>query len=235
MSIVEKPIPVKAEPAQRLVLNGVSWDNYEKLLEVLDGHNVRMTYDRGDLELMSPLPPHEIFKSFLRRILEEVAYKLRIPFRALGSTTFRRQDRNRGLEPDECFYFQSAKLVRTWQRIDLTRDPPPDLALEIDITSSSVDRMSVYAGLGIPEVWRFDGETLQSYHLGDDQTYHAVGSSSLLPFVPLDEILLLLQKAIGAANDVELIDLIREWVTQTVVPMKQEWDRSRTPSSERNT
>src|SRR4051812_17622495 len=131
-TIAAKPRP--AIDGQRFVLYGVGWEGYQTLLKLVGDRPIRLTYDRGDLELMSPLTPHERFKSLLGRMVEAITEELDIPVISAGSMTFNREDVDRGLEPDECFYPANAGRVRDPDHIDLNGDPPPDLAIEIEIT-----------------------------------------------------------------------------------------------------
>jgi Uma2 family endonuclease len=221
MNIRHQPQTAKPEPAQRFVLYGVGWEGYEKILEVIGERHVRVTYDRGDLELMSPLSPHEIYKKFFGRLLDVLAEELDIRVMGCGSTTFRRQDLDRGLEPDECFYLSSAARVRDWSVLDLATDPPPDLAVEIDITASCLDRMGVYAGLGVPELWRFDGTTLEVFLLGAGGEYQPSPGSRALPFVPLGEVVPLLHRSLEVGDDGQTLRSLRAWVRDRVVPAFQ--------------
>jgi Uma2 family endonuclease len=153
-------------------LYNVSWETYERLLaDLQDSSAPRMTYDRGTLEIMSPSSEHERYNRTAAQIVEELAVEMNINFDSLGSTTFRREDIDRGFEPDSCFYIQNAAAVRGKKRIDLTVDPPPDLVIEIDITSPSLDKFPIFARVGVPEVWRFDGSRLAIFELsgGDYQ------------------------------------------------------------------
>jgi Uma2 family endonuclease len=218
MNILHQPQTAKPEPAQRFVLYGVGWEGYEKILEVIGGRHIRVTYDRGDLELMSPLPPHEVYKKFFGRLLDALADELDIRILGYGSTTFRRQDLDRGLEPDECFYLSSAARIRDWRMIDLTIDPPPDLAIEIEITASCLDRMGVYAGLGVPELWRFDGTTLEVYLLGAGGEYRPAPGSRALPFLPVDEVVPLLHRTVELGDDRQVVRSLRAWVRERVLP-----------------
>ena len=148
-------------PDQRVVLRKVSWETYEGLLAGQEDSSApRFTYDRGTLEIMSPLPEHEEVNRALASLVENVAVEWRMSFRNLGSTTFKREDLGRGFEPDSCFYLRNAERMRGKARIDLTVDPPPDLVIEIDISHPSLDKLPIYAALGVPEVWRYEGGRL---------------------------------------------------------------------------
>lgn len=170
-------------PEQRFVLRNVSWQEYESLLELLRDRPVRMTYDRGTLELMSPSAFHEHVKRLIGRMIEMLTYELNLPMRSGGSTTFRRQDLDRGLEPDECYWLGHASAVPLDRELDLTRDPPPDLAVEIDITRSSLDRHGIYAALRVPEIWQYDGQRLRVFHLRPDGEYEQRDHSAAFPFL----------------------------------------------------
>lgn len=146
-----------------LLLPNASWELYEQLLA--GAGNKRLTYDEGVLEIMSPLPIHETIKKMLGRMIELMAVELNVPMEGLGPTTFKSRVLAKGLEPDECYYVAHADAIRGVKSIDLNIHPPPDLAIEVDITSDSLPRQPIYERLGIAELWRFDGETLHVLHL----------------------------------------------------------------------
>ena len=127
---------VKSRAEQRVLLRNISWETYERLLEERgDNSAPRFTYDRGELEIMSPSPEHEALNRSIALLVEFLAAELGIDVYDLGSTTFRREDLERGFEPDSCFYIENEERVRGKTRKDLSVDPPPDLVIEIDITS----------------------------------------------------------------------------------------------------
>jgi Uma2 family endonuclease len=223
MSTVEAPVAVRTQPAQRFVLHNVSWEEYGKFLEAIGENHVRVTYDRGRLELMSPQPIHERYKHFFSLFFTVLSLETGIKVFGLGSTTFRRPDVGRGLEPDECYYLQSAARVPDLTKCDLTVDPPPDLAIEVDITSSMLNRMEIYASLGIPEVWRCDGQVLEAYCLGGDGRYLRTPSSLAFPFLPLDDLLEAIQHGLAKADDGEWFRMIQEWLRKDVLPLRQDF------------
>src|SRR5215470_14554746 len=127
----------RAIPAtdQLVVLHNVSWQTYSRLLEDLaDQSSIRVAFDNGEMEIMSPTAEHEELNRIVARFLEGVAAALDLDIRSLGSTTFKRKDVLRGFEPDSCFYLQNAPAIRGKTRLDLSIEPPPDLVIEIDIT-----------------------------------------------------------------------------------------------------
>src|ERR1700722_19725462 len=133
-------LPAIPKPGSRRVLRDVSWEDYEALSQETDeqGSHVRISYDNGKMVLMSPLPKHEWFKKRVGRLIEMATLEWDIPIYSLGSTTWKRRDLRKGLEADECYYIQKELQVRGRDDLDLKRDPPPDLALEVDVTNSSL-------------------------------------------------------------------------------------------------
>lgn len=172
---------VKSPAEQRVVLRNISWDTYESLLESHESSSApRFTYDQGEMEIVSPSPEHERLNRRIALLVQALTEEIGIESEDLGSTTFRREDLERGFEPDSCFYIQNEERVRGKDRIDLAVDPPPDLVIEIDITSPSMNKLPIYARLGVPEVWRYDGENLEILKLKDDG-YTEVSESTALP------------------------------------------------------
>jgi Uma2 family endonuclease len=152
---------VLISPDRKVILQDISWRTYEGLLADTQDHaRRRLTYDQGTLEIMSPTAEHEEINRTIALLIEVVAEETGIDIRNLGSTTFKREDLMKGFEPDSCFYIQSLEQVAGKTTIDLTEDPPPDLIVEVDIASGSLDKLPVYARLGVTEVWRYDGGSL---------------------------------------------------------------------------
>jgi Uma2 family endonuclease len=217
MNLIVPPRTASPSVEQRFLLHAVDWQTYEKLLDAVGDRHVRLTYDRGTLELRSPSSEHETYAALLGRFIEMLTLELKIRIRARGSTTFRRQDLERGLEPDRCFYIQNAARLQGRRQIDLSRDPPPDLAIEVDITHSSLNRLGIYAALRVPEVWRFDGERLQAYRLRSEGDYEPCEQSLAFPFLPLAELVPFLQRS-DTEDDTELAESFLEWVRTRIVP-----------------
>ena len=184
---------------QRLVLEGVSWATYGRLVAELDRRGIRLAYDQGRLEIMSPSFLHEIRKRQIGRMIEVLAEELDLEIVGGGSTTFRREDARRGIEPDECYWLANALAVAQKTEIDLATDPPPDLAIEVDLTSDSLDKQPIYASLRIPEVWRYDGRTLAVLRLEPDGVYAAAERSLSFPQLSISSLLrfLELRQSIG--------------------------------------
>lgn len=216
MATVAEPRIKPSQGESRFLLHDIDWGGYQTLLTMLEGRGVRITYDRGNVELMSPLSIHEWYKKLLGYAVEAISDELEIPRVAAGSTTFHAEALARGLEPDECYYLANAARVRGMERIDLTVDPPPDLAIEVEITSGLLDKLVVYAAHGVPEVWRFDGETLTALLLQPDGTYRESPTSLALPFVPLAEVLRF-QFDHDPRNDTRWGRAVRAWVRDELI------------------
>lgn len=175
-------------PGQTVVLENISWSEFEAILEDLgESRGSRIAYDRGRLEIMTPLPEHEVNKVYISNFVEILLEELDIEFCPLGSTTFKNQSMFKGIEPDSCFYIQNEAAVRGKNRLDLTIDPPPDLALEIDITNRS--HPEIYQSLGVPELWRYEKDKLQILLLVEgkyveSETSHNFPDFSLLEIIP---------------------------------------------------
>ena len=162
---------VKGPPEQRVLLRNVSWETYERLLEEREERrSPRFFYDRGVLEIVSPSARHDRISRIVAWLVEELAAEASLDVDNVGSATFRREDLARGFEPDECFYFgDAARWVRGKDDVDLQGgDPPPDLVFEVDLTSSSLSKFPIYAALGVPEVWRYEGQRMAVFALGSE-------------------------------------------------------------------
>ncbi len=197
-----------------VILNNIRWETYQYLVQDSEEQpNKRLTYDRGILEIMTPLPEHEVYKKLIDRFVLVMVEEMNKEMRSLGSCTWSRQDLKQGLEPDECYYINHEEAVRGKLNIDLNFDPPPDLAIEIDITSSSLNRMSIYEALGVAEVWRFDGQFLSIYQLVDG-IYQMSDKSGVFPFIKGEDIMRFLQQLEG--GEMALIKAFRTWVREKV-------------------
>jgi Uma2 family endonuclease len=186
MSTVAEPSQwtVAASVERRIRLTGVDWATFRKLASGTRG--ARFAFDRGVLEIMSPGPLHESHKGLLGRLIRRLARELNVRLIELGSTTWGREDADRAIEADECFYFTPDKIAVANAALarksnDPADYPPPDLAVGVDLSRPEVDRPAIYATIGVPEVWRFDGESLSIEQLREDGTYTSSPSSRFLP------------------------------------------------------
>lgn len=168
------------EKNQSVVLHNISWSSYKTISDALQNETpAHFTFDRGRLEIMVLSLKHENLKKILAMLFERLSEFLELEIFAGGSTTFQREDLDRGFEPDECYYVRNAELMRGKESVNLEFDPPPDLIIEIDVKHSSLNRMSIFAAIGVPEVWRYDGERLEIYLL-KESGYIETGASAVL-------------------------------------------------------
>lgn len=204
-------LPPKSE--SRTVLHGVPWHTYVKLRENPANYHLHMTYDEGTLEIMLPSFARGRFGCIVANVVYAWAEELDVPIVCLGDLTCKREDIRKGFEPDNCFYVQNEP--RMWQKmeIDLTIDPPPDLAIEIEMTRSAIKKMtSIFAAFGVPEVWRFDGNKLQAYELVEGG-YQPRESSLAFPRLPLQKVEELARQ-VGQVRELTLIRGFRQWVRE---------------------
>lgn len=166
----------------RFVFHGVTWDEYESVMRWVGDRRIPVTYDRGTLQVASPLPSHEKLKILLSSIVEILLEELDLEGDGLGSTTFRRRDLDRGLEPESSYYIKNLMAVYGKRTLDLRVDPAPDLVIEVDITSSSIDRLAIYAAFGVPEVWHWKDERLRILRLRGGSYTAAAKSANFAGF-----------------------------------------------------
>lgn len=171
----------------RVILTGVSWQTFKALLaDIGDNHAYRLTYDQGILEIRMPVTEHEEPKILIACFVTTFADELEIEIRQLGALLLEREDLNCAVEPDTCFYIQNESTVRG-KNIDLQTDPPPDLVVEVDYTSRSLNKFEIYSSLGIPEFWRYENQQLYVYQL-IDQKYNLCAQSLAFPCLPIPDI-----------------------------------------------
>lgn len=206
---------LEVPPGQRLVLRDVSWAEFNAILaELGEQRSTRIAYDHGLLEIMAPLPEHEYFKETMGDAVKDISEELDLDYESYGSTTWRKQAAQAGIEPDNCFYIQNEALVRGKLTLDLDQDPPPDLALEIDLTSKSVHRFPIYARLGIPEIWCYDQGQLTVYRLQSGD-YQSVAQSLVFPMLKVQELPSLIE-AHRTQGRLALRRAVRAWVREQI-------------------
>ena len=173
-------------PGQRILIHNLEWTEFESLLEELGEHrSARIAYSHGTLEIRMPTPEHEVDKELLGDVVKILLDELEIDCECFGSTTFKRQDMDSGIEPDQCFYIQNHDQMRGKRRVDLNFDPPPDLAIEVDVTSKT--QLDVYAQLGVPELWRYTQNQLRIDFL-QGASYQQVSTSPTFPNLPISDL-----------------------------------------------
>ena len=202
------------QPGQRVLLRNISWDEFEQILDELgDRRASRFAYYKGTLEIMVPLAGHESGKEIIGDLVKVLLEEQEIEFASLGSTTFKRRDMVSGVEPDACFYIQNEPEIRGRDRIDLNFDPPPDLAIEIDITSKSEIKKNSYQALGVSELWIYDGRSLV-INLLQNRQYIETNQSQIFPDLPIVEVIprYIAQSKVEGRN--VAIKAFRAWVKE---------------------
>jgi Uma2 family endonuclease len=181
------PPQTQVSPSRNILLSGIKWQTFLELLADMGGDRAcRIAYSDGLLELRMPLTEHEEPKVILASCIEALADMLEIEVRQLGALTLKREDLRRAVEPDTCFYVQNEARVRG-KNINLPNDPPPDLVIESDYTNSSLNKFNIYAALGVPELWRYQTDTLQVYRLVAGE-YELSNNSLAFPSLPIAEV-----------------------------------------------
>ncbi len=203
-------------PAEgRVLLRNVSWETYERLIEEREERrNPRFHYDRGAMEIMSPSKRHETVSRVVALLIETLAVELDLDVESAGSTTFKREDTDRGFEPDESFYFnENIELVRGKENIYLDAgDPPPNLVVEVDVTNPSLDKLGIYARLGVLEVWRFSGGLAEVLVLRGE-TYEAAETSLVFPFLSRETLFRFVERGLEMKRPAWARE-VREWVSR---------------------
>lgn len=204
------------EPGQRLLITGVGYGDFVMLAEWRDEtcrHGVRLAYDCGELEIMVVSNPHERFRKLIALLIESWIEETGGEYLPSGQLTHRREDVQRGFEPDECYYIQNWKKVAGICEIDFTKDPPPDLCVEAEVSRTLLDRLPIYAAFKIPEVWRYNGEQLIVLLLQTDGSYGESSVSRAHPTLPLEELSRFLTMAEDLSTSFAAISRqFREWV-----------------------
>ena len=205
---------IQIPPGQRVVLQDITWQEFEGVLEELGEHRAaRIAYENGLLEIMAPLPEHEDNKEIIGDLIKDLLEELDVEFRSLGHTTYKGEGMMKGIEPDQCFYIQNEPAIRGKKRLDLSIDPPPDLALEVDVTSRT--HRSIYAALKVSELWRFENGNLQINILRQDR-YEESPESAIFPNLPLSEAIprYLRESKIVGRN--KALKAFRQWVKEQI-------------------
>jgi Uma2 family endonuclease len=207
-------------PEGRIIVRDVDWGDYEKMLQVVGDRHIHVTYDEGTMEVRMPSRRHEQAAQLLGFFIPQLADEMGIDFEPLGMTTWKRPDMEKGLESDQCYYIQHEAIVRERFELDLEVDPPPDLAIEVDITSSSLDRMGIYAELRVPEVWRHDGRTLTMYQLQADGEYRPCATSLSFPGLRPADVERFIELVGRVTAKRQWAREIRAWVRDELMPRR---------------
>jgi Uma2 family endonuclease len=196
-----------------VVLRNTSWDFYQRFLQEVGDQNLRVTYSNGAMEINSPLPISEKLKKAIAQMVEIITLELEISRASMGSTTYFDDTIEKGLEPDECYYFENEPFVRGKDRINLQSDPPPDLAIEVDISHRSIDRESLYAASRVPELWRCDGRSIECLVLDSSGAYQPSLRSRCLPMILMEQLNGFVAR-LRSEDEVTVMRSFRDWVRQ---------------------
>jgi Uma2 family endonuclease len=208
-------IAVPASGDQRVVFHGVSWETYLGLLQARGEGALRLSYHRGVLEIMTLSQLHERLSRLLHRFVIEITQELGLEVASVGSTTMHAEQIKSGAEADESYYIRHEEIVREREEYDPAVDPPPDLAVEVDLSSPSSRRMLVYAELGIPEIWQYDGERLAFKSLAEDRNYHAIERSLSFPALRSADLERFVNRR-GTIGENALADEFRQWLRRSL-------------------
>lgn len=195
-----------------LFLACISWTDYQSILNELEGERrLRHAYDQGRLELMVRSLEHERPKMLWAYLIFVLAEELDLSFEPGGELTLQREDLDRGLEPDQCFWFQNAERVRGKRKLDFQVDPPPDLFLEIEVSRTILDRIDLLAALGVPEVWRINDIQCQVGVLQENGQYDWTSKSRAIAGLDVQTVAEFVKNE-GAADRIKLLRTFRAWV-----------------------
>ena len=200
--------------SQAISLDAVSWSQYERIGRLFQDRPLRITYDNGRLEIMTTSATHERHSRKIALLILVLVEELGLQMAGFGSMTFKQKSAKRGLEPDECFWIQNATAVRSKNEIDLVKDPPPDLVLEVEVSRSTLDRMGIYADLGVPEVWRCTTKLARVCHLVDGEYVEESGSVAFPVLHP--QVLLEFVRRHPDLDDIGLMRQFRTWVRKQI-------------------
>jgi Uma2 family endonuclease len=201
---------VEKMPNGKLILQNISWKFYEELLKEYENSNtLHFAYDKGYLEIEMPNRDHEKHTRLLGRLVEVICEELEINFDDSGQTTLRKKVKAKGAEPDTAYYIQNEPQMRGKLNFDLANDPPPDLVIEVDVTSPSLDKLPIYAALGVPEVWLYKGEKVVFYSLQKGK-YKEIQNSAALPILTSEKAMEFLESGLQETSSAWL-RAVREW------------------------
>jgi Uma2 family endonuclease len=205
---------LKIQPGQQLLVEDVNWQQFESILAELGERRAsRLSYSNGRLEIMVPLPEHEKAKEIIGDMVKILLEARQIAFESLGSTTLKNERMSQAVEPDTCFYIQNQAAVIGKNRLDMSVDPPPDLAIEIDLTSRT--QLDNYQILGVPELWRYARRGLQINVLQAEQ-YIESDVSPTFPNIPIVELVNQYTQQSLVAGRTRAIQAFKNWVGENL-------------------
>jgi Uma2 family endonuclease len=211
--LTDAPVLTVLQPIgeKRVVFHYLNWQAYQQILQALgESRSARLTYDRGILEITMPLEDHEFAARLIERFIYFLVIEMGLKIKTMGSTTLEREDLDRSPEPDNAYYIQNQPMV-AGRTVNLQQDPPPDLVVEVDITHTDIDKLQLYASMGVPEFWRYNGQVWRIYQLQAGQ-YQELETSPTFPFVPKEKLYEFLTQAMQ--DEVAAEQTLRAWVRQ---------------------
>ncbi|MDJ0845552.1 Uma2 family endonuclease [Crocosphaera sp.] len=199
----------------RVILNDLTWETFNQILKEIGNKRViRLAYDQGIVEIMTPFGQHEYSNRFIDNLILVIALELNLNIKTMGSLTLKKEMLKKGVEPDSCYYLNNEPLVRQKQDIRLDIDPPPDLVLEIDMSNSSLNKLPIYAALGVPEIWRYDGNQLIVFILSNNhQNYVQSDYSSTFSWLKVADLLPFIDQSLREGETTTLKHF-RHWIQQ---------------------
>jgi Uma2 family endonuclease len=200
------------------VFYDVTWDDYERMLGMVGDRPIRVIYDQGTMEIFLPTSEHDSDSYHLGRMVDMLTEELEISVQGGDTTTHKRQDLGKGAEPDKCYWFgKNARRMRGKRQLDLSRDPAPDLVIEVDVTRTSLDRLKIFAAMRVPEVWRSTSRALQFLHLQADGTYQPRPTSRNFPSLHASTVAQFLKEG-RTADSTTWIRSFRTFVREKIIP-----------------
>jgi Uma2 family endonuclease len=211
LQAIKQGMKLALEEENSVILSNVAWKTYTQFIEeTMDKiRNPRFYFDEGNLLIMSVTPEHEYYNRLIASLIDALAEQFKEDWLPLGSTTYTKNDIEKGFEPDSCFYFENAPKMRGVKRLDMSVHPAPELIVEVDITSLSIFRQNIYAAFGVPEIWRFDGEKIEILKL-EEGKYIRVENSLALPLVTPEKLTEFIRESENLSR-LEWIGKIRDW------------------------
>ena len=207
------PIIQQNVTENRVILNNITWQTFNQILKEIGSKRViRLAYDKGIVEIMTPFGQHEYSNRFIDNLILVIALELNLNIKTMGSLTLKKEMVKKGVEPDSCYYLNNEPLVRHKQDIRLENDPPPDLVLEIDMSNSSLNKLPIYAALGVPEIWRYDGNKLIVFIL-DNQNYVESDYSLTFSWLKITDLLPFIDQSLREGETATLKQF-RQWIQE---------------------
>ena len=210
-------VMISTPAEQRVLLQNISWQTFKAMLsEMGSERGTRIAYDKGIVEIMSPLLPHENSNRLIEVFVGVLCEELGLEIKRAGSLTLTRDDLERGGEPDSSYYIQNESVVRGKEHINLESDPPPDLVLEVEYSRSKIDKLELYASLGIPEFWRYNGRVLRIYSLEQERYVECSTSPTFAP-VRVSEMTRFISES-RQVGEIACTRAFRSFVRQQILP-----------------